>query len=255
MDQRLIERFETYFKHPDVEHDVLKVGDKAIACKNARKALMWLGFARDSGGDPLLFDEKLSDAVTRFQQSARQRNSDGRIGPGTRLGLITSLLEKYGGPQFTKLDKPEIPRPPTVFLSYAWTDAAQVNKLDQWLRDHGVHVVRDVNSFLPGSKIKENIWTSVYSVDKVIAVYSKNSRNRDRPSLEQQLSEEVERLLKIPLLIYLRLDNTPLKKFDEDRIAIESEGMTLKQVGLLILKSLNVSVGPVRYEYNEDEPL
>ena len=39
----LEKRFEQYFRHPDDEHDVLDVGDRAAACSNIRQALAMLG--------------------------------------------------------------------------------------------------------------------------------------------------------------------------------------------------------------------
>jgi hypothetical protein len=256
MDQNLLQRFEIYFRHPDPDHDVLMVEDRAVACKNAKMALTWLGVARVFGGDPELFDDQLAEAVTRFQQEVRHRNVDGRIGPGTREKLVMSLLRgDRGASQFAKLDRSEITRMPTVFLSYAWADRIPVDKLDQWLRDHGVNVIRDINDFEAGSNIKDNIWASVHLADKVIAVYSKRSRNRDWPNFEHQISEQVELQIGAPVLIYLRLDETPLKKHDPHRIAIPASGSTLKEVGQAILKALNLPFERARYEYNEDEPL
>jgi hypothetical protein len=63
----LIERFEPYFKHPDPNRYVLRRGDSAVACKNAKTALAALGFARAFGDDPQLYDQQLHDAVERFQ--------------------------------------------------------------------------------------------------------------------------------------------------------------------------------------------
>jgi hypothetical protein len=56
------------------------------------------------------------------------------------------------------------------------------------------------------------------------------SKTRDWPSFEQQIEEQVERLIKAPVLIYLRLDDTPLKAHDPHRIAIEAQGRTLRQI-------------------------
>jgi hypothetical protein len=254
-DPTLTERFESYFKHADSNHHVLRQGDRAVACKNAKATLAWLGFYRESGDDPQLYDRQLFEAVKRFQKEIGHRNMDGAIGPGTRSLLVSKLLEESGAAKFSELDASEIVRIPTVFLSYAWVDAPRVNKLDQWLRDHGIRVIRDVNDFKASSQIPDSIWKSVLSADKVIAVYSRRSKTRDWPSFEQQIAEQVERLLKTPVLIYVRLDGTPLKANDPHRIAIDARGKTLKQVGLEIQKSLNMPVEPARFDYNEDEPL
>ena len=61
----LIERFEPYFKHPDPDRYVLRMGDRAVACKNAKTALAKLGFARVFGNDPELYDSELAEAVGR----------------------------------------------------------------------------------------------------------------------------------------------------------------------------------------------
>src|SRR5262245_51870374 len=208
MNPKLIKRFELYFKHSDPDHDVLAIGDKAIACKNVRKALIWLGVRRNSASNPLLFDEQLSQDVRTFQTRVGSRNVDGRIGPGTRAKLVMKLLDEVGAERFAELDRSEIARRPIVFLSYAWADEARVNKLDQWLRDHEIDVIRDKRDFKAGSSIKENISKSAYSADKVIAVYSERSRTSDWTIYEHQIAEEVEKKIRAPVLIYLQLDGT-----------------------------------------------
>jgi hypothetical protein len=253
--QTLIERFEPYFKHPNPDRHVLQMGDRALACKNARAALSKLGFLRVSGDNPELYDEQLSEAVKRFQQEKGHRSTDGRIGPGTRSRLVSEVLQVSGVSGFAELDASEFVRVPTVFLSYAWADAPRVDKLDQWLRDHGTRVIRDLWDFAPGSQIPDNIWKSILSADKVIAVYSEKSKNRDWPSFELQIAEQVERSIGAQLLIYLRLDKTSLKAHDPHRIAIEAQGKTLKQIGLDIQKALGKVVKRPRCKYDENAPL
>jgi hypothetical protein len=231
------------------------MGDRAVACKNAKAALAKLGFARVFGEDPELYDSQLAEAVKRFQNDLRHKNIDGVIGPGTRSRLISMLLQEFGALMIEDLDASEAVRVPTIFLSYAWVDTNRVNKLDQWLRDHGIRVIRDVSSFKAGSQIPDNIWKSVLSADKVIAVYSEQSKARDWPTFEQQISEHVERLIKVPILIYLRLDDTPLRAHDPHRIAIDAQGKTLKEIGSQIQKSLGMPVEPARFDYDEDAPL
>jgi hypothetical protein len=251
----LIERFEPYFKHPIPDRHVLQMGDRAVACKNAKAALSELGFLRESGDDPELYDQQLFEAIKRFQKKKEHRNTDGNIGPGTRSKLVSELLRMVGVSAFANLDDSELGRIPSVFLSYAWADAPRVDKLDQWLTDHGTRVIRDVWDFMPGSQIPDNIWKSVLSADKVIAVYSEKSKTRDWPSFELQIAEQVERLINAQLLIYLRLDKTPLKEHDRHRIAIEAHGKTLKQIGLEIQKSLGKILRRPRYKYDENAPL
>lgn len=251
----LVERFEPYFKHPDPDRPVLQLGDRALACKNAIAALCELGYARAVGDDPRFYDERLFDAVQRFQKKMGHRNLDGIIGPGTRSLLVSELLRHSGVSAFAKLDDAEAGRVPTVFLSYAWADAARVDKLDQWLRDHEIRVIRDTTSFQAGSQITANIWKSVLSSDRVIAVYSENSKSRDWPTFEHQISEQVEKQLNAPVLIYLRLDDTPLRAHDPHRIAIDGRGKALKQIGSEIQTALGNAPKPARVDYDEDAPI
>lgn len=255
MHKALIGRFEPHFTHTDPNHQVLESGDKAPACQNVRVGLVELGIARSSGGDPLLFDEELSEAVRSFQTKNGHRNGDGRVGPGTRELLVTKLLEAFSASWFERdgLDRSDVK--PTVFLSYAWSDSSKVDKLEQWLRDNGVRVIRDIHDFTAGSSLTDDIWKSVFAADKTIAVYSHQSNVRDWPSFERQIAEQVEAQIKTRVLIYLCLDETPLKKYDLHRIAIFASEMTLKKVEEEILKALNFPSVLPRYEYNEDEPL
>jgi len=185
----LVERFEPYFRHYDPAHHALRKGDRSIACKNIKTALAWLGIARVFDGDGELYDEQLVNAVRRFQEQVGNRNVDGAVGPGTRSRLVNALLKEFGASRFHELDSSEAIRAATVFLSYAWADTPRVNKLDQWLRDHGVRVIRDVSTFKPGDNVKDSISTSVLSADKVIAVYSEQSKTRDWPNFEHQIAE------------------------------------------------------------------
>jgi hypothetical protein len=251
----LVERFEPYFKHPDSHRYVLKNGDRAVACKNAKSALASLGFARVFGDEPQLFDSQLAEAVERFQKDTGHRNVDGRIGPGTRARLVSRILQNLGASKFDDLDPSEAIRISTVFLSYAWVDTSRVNKLDQWLQDHGIRVIRDANSFKAGSDISAEIQKSVLSADKVIAVYSEQSKTRDWPSFEHQIAEHIESVLNIAVLIYLCVDDTPLKVHDPNRIAIQAKGKMLKEIGSEIQKALGMPVEPMRFEYDEDAPL
>jgi hypothetical protein len=116
-------------------------------------------------------------------------------------------------------------------------------------------VIRDTDSFEAGIQVRDAIWRSVLSADKVIAVYSKQSRTRDWPSLERDIAGMVESQIKAPLLIYLCLDNTPLKKYDQHRIAIKANGKPLKRVCSEIQKSLGIALEHIRIEYDENRPL
>ena len=253
MENVLIGRIEPYFRHPD--HDVLKVGDRSVACKNVRQVLTWLGLSRHSGDDPLLFDPPLFQSVKNFQENSGHRNVDGRVGPGTRTLLATRLFESSGLSKLSELDGSEVKVLPTVFISYAWLDTHPVEKLEQWLRDHNVEVIRDSESFVGGQDIKEAIRTAVLKADKVLAIWSLNSSQREWPIFEQYISEEVERQTRTRQLIYVRLDDTPLKATDPHRLAIDARTRTLKQVGDDILKTLGFSVERTRVDYDPDEPI
>jgi hypothetical protein len=62
-------------------------------------------------------------------------------------------------------------------------------------------------------------------------------------------------LIKDEILIYLRLDDTPLKRHDPNRIAIDAQGKTLKQIGMTIQESLGMPVEPAHFSYDENAPL
>jgi hypothetical protein len=143
-----------------------------------------------------------------------------------------------------------------VFLSYASGDAARVNKLDQWLRDNGVRVIRDTADFIVGTTIPENIRRSVAQADKVVVVFSVNSRDRDWLGFERAVAEEIERRIDKPILIYLCLDDTKLMTHDPLRLAITTAGRSLREIGSDILHALKgTKLEPTRYEYDEKEPL
>jgi TIR domain len=254
----LVERFDRYFRHPDLSHDVLRRGDRAIACDNVRRALPLLVDVRiPAGGDDReVFDEGLEAAVEEFQRTYRHRVSDGAVGPGTRKLIVSNLLGRFDASIFRRLCRPEIAETPSVFLSYAWRDSEKVDKLDQWLRDHGVKVLRDQSTFEAGASIPENIRRAVAEADKVVGILSANSRDRDWPRFETTIAEELERRLRMPVLIYVCLDETPLLAHDRTRVAIHAEGKPLKDVGDEILHALTGSrLRRPQVPYDEDAPL
>jgi hypothetical protein len=130
--------------------------------------------------------------------------------------------------------------------------------LDQWLRDKGIRVIRDESSFQAGTTIPDSIRRAVAEADKVVVIFSGHSRNRDwpSPSVERAIAEEVESRIGVPILIYVCLDDTPLPKHDDKRIAIKAKKQPLKIVGGKILHALTGSGLPLkRYEYDENQPL
>ena len=259
MEDLVIRRFEHYFRHPDVDHDVLRPGDRAIACDNARRALTW--FDIDTGlsmpdSDRRLFDEPLRAAVREFQVRYHHRVSDGLIGPGTRSRLTGEILHVMSPSVFQRLHRPEQRSRPSVFLSYAWSDSERVDKLDQWLRDHGVQVIRDKDYFTAGESVGENIARAISVADKIVAVLSRNSRNRDWPNLERALAEQLESRIGTSVLIYLQLDSTKLPAHDSARVAISARGIPLKEVGERLLHAVvGTSMTGPTYSYDENEPL
>ena len=109
MEDLLISRFEYYFRHPDWDHDLLRRGDRAVACRNARTALAWLDVYADepiSESDENLFDQSLVAAVKEFQIRYHHRVADGQIGPRTRGRLISEVLHRYDSSIFQRLLKP-----------------------------------------------------------------------------------------------------------------------------------------------------
>lgn len=59
-------------------------------------------------------------------------------------------------------------------MSYAWCDSSKVDKVDQWLRNYGVRVLRDREVFVAGSSLDEN---TQFAVAPAAAVeYTRNHR-------------------------------------------------------------------------------
>ena len=252
----LAKRYEQYFRHPDADHEVLQIGDRAVACSNLRRALSWLGLSVNGGAKEKedLFDAALRKGVRAFQTKYKHRVADGLVGPGTRKRLVSELFHQFSPTIFARLRRPEGWTRPAVFISYAAADRERVDKIDQWLRDHGIRVVRDCQFFVAGTTIEENIVRAVAHSDKILAILSRNSRERDWPRFERQLAEQVEAKLGAPVLLYLCLDDVPLPTHDSTRLAIRVEGKTLKDVGEEILHAVaGVPIPQWQYPYDENE--
>jgi len=138
--------------------------------------------------------------VSAFQAKYGHRVSDGLVGPGTRERLASELLHQFSPSIFARFRRPEAWSRPSVFISYATADRERLNKVDQWLRDHGLRVVRDCQFFVAGTTIQENIVRALADSDKILAVLSSHSRDRDWPRLERELAEQVEAKLGAPVL-------------------------------------------------------
>jgi len=257
MSDPLVKRYEQYFRHPDDDHEVVQVGDRANACSNVRSALDMLGITvKPAASDEYLFDEPLREAVRAFQTKYKHRVTDGLVGPGTRERLVSELFHQFSPTIFARLRRPEGWSRPGVFISYAAADSARVNKIDQWLRDHSLRVVRDCQFFVAGTTIQENIVRAMAHSDKILAILSHNSRERDWPRFERELAEQVEAKLGAPVLIYLCLDDVLLPAHDSTRLAIRAEGKSLKQVGEEILNAVaRVPIPQWQYPYDENESI
>lgn len=257
MSDPLIKRYQQYFRHQDDDHEVLEVGDKAVACANLRRALNMLNIAVDKGtAEELQYDKALSEAVKSFQAQFGHRVSDGLTGPGTRERLVSELFHRFSPSIFLRFRRPETWSQRSVFISYSSMDRERVNKIDQWLRDNGIRVVRDCQFFQAGTTIQENIVRAVAHSDKILAILSHNSSSRDWPRFERDLAEQVESKLGSPVLIYLCLDDIDLPAHDSTRLAIQSKGKTLKQVGQEILHAVaDVPIPQWEYFYDENEPI
>jgi hypothetical protein len=250
----LVRRYQQYFRHPDYDHDVLDLGDSAVACANIRRALAMLGITAES--DETLYDTALKEAVRAFQTKYSHRVADGLVGPDTRERLASELLHRFSPSIFARLRRPEAWSRPSVFISYASADGERVNKIDGWLSDNSLRVVRDCQFFIAGTTIQENIARALSESDKILAVLSKNSRDRDWPRLERELAEQIEARLGAPVLIYLCLDDTALPAHDSTRLAILAKDKTLKQVGEEILHAVaGVPIPHWQYAYDETKPL
>jgi hypothetical protein len=204
-----------------------------------------------------LYDEQLEATVLEFQKSYNHRNRDGLFGPGTRRLLATVLADKVGPRALSVLKNFEDTTTATVFLSYAWADSPAVDKIDQWLRDNGVRVNRDSRDFAPGQQLPEAIKDAIVQADKVLVVYSANSKDRDWPRFELSVAEQKEQEGgQRGFIIYLILDNVPLPKHDPNRIAVLSRGKSVRQIGEELLRGIIGHKGePPRIEFDENEPL
>jgi len=255
MKDLLVERFLHFFANTDPNEEVLRPGSTGLCCVNLRAALRMVSIPVE-GGDSDLYDDELKAAVARFQKQYGHSIDDGLVGPGTRRRLVGALLARYGPSVFFRLQDPDQGLPAKVFVSYSTTDTPSVNKLDQWLRDHGVRIIRYVDSFQPGQDILDRARNAIATADKILVVHSKNSANSDWVRSEIAAAEELERRLERPLIVYLLLDVQPLPEHDHHRIAITAMGKPLRMIGDELLHAIE---GRERsrsnFSYDENEPL
>jgi hypothetical protein len=253
----LVDRLERYFQHSDADHKYLTVGDRAAACHNLRDVFSWLkvpGAHSNPVDDAEFFDPDLEKQVKAFQKKWQHPIVDGKVGPNTRSRLVRALLDKFDVSVFGRLKKNEDDKP-TVFISYAWADSERVDKLDQWLRNHGLRVLRDRETFVAGATLNDNIRAAIGRADKVIVCHSKHS-SRDWPQFERAIADQVEKRMKTSVLIYVRLDDTPLPSHDPTRLAIDAVGVPLRTVGLHLLRAVTgAQIPPPTIEIDENEPI
>lgn len=241
----LIEKFQRYFSDPVMNKEVLEKGDNGVACNNLRRAISMLARSKlDTSSDE--FDNELEHAVKEFQRENRHRVVDGRVGPGTRALITRLLLARFDASIFLRLSDPRGQGIVSVFISYAWADTDTVNKIDQWLRDNGVRVIRDKTWFFAGMSIPDNIRYAIAHSDRIICMYSVHSKDRDWPRLERQIAEQVEQRIGAPILIYVNLDGTKLPQHDPNRISIIAKGRRLEDVGYDLLHAISGKELPVR---------
>ena len=245
-----IEKIEKYFHDPHI--GTIKIGHESQVCENIRKALRELGYSIQTG---VIYDEELRNKVYQFQTDYKHANIDGLFGPGTRNLLAEVFYQKVGN-DFSIIFGRQQPQPARIFISYAWKDIEKANKIDQWLRDKGILVDRDSRSFIPGKLLSEEIANTIKKADKVLVLYSINSKDRDWTIFEREIARHLEAISKKNLLIYLQLDETPLPKYDPNRIAVKTKDRKLKDIGEDLLRGiLSIESKPQKYKYDENKEL
>jgi hypothetical protein len=200
------------------------------------------------------FDPDLEKQVKAFQRKWHNPIVDGKVGPNTRSLLVRALLAQFEVRVFGRLKKNEDDKP-TVFVSYAWADSERVDKLDQWLRNHGLRVLRDREVFVAGETLNDNIRAAIGRADKVIVCYSEHS-SRDWLQFERAIADQVEKRMNTAVLIYVRLDDTAPPSHDPTRLAIEAAGVSLRIVGQRLLHAVTgEQIQPPTIEIDENAPI
>lgn len=247
-----IKYFSKWFARSIGGTDLLERGDSGQHVQNIITALVELGY-RIPITDT--FSQDIEQQLIEFQKKHHARNEDGKFGPGTKTLLTEKALEGLGPDFFGKL-KPTFPRFHRVFISYAWKDGTKVDKLDQWLTDNSLLVTRDTRDFPAGQQLPDAIQRSLHLSDRACIVYSAASRSRNWPTFERYAAEEVEKLRRIPFLVYVLLDGCEPPKHDPNRIYIDASKKSLREVGNDLIRAVTGQTGaPPKVEYNEDQPL
>jgi hypothetical protein len=254
----LVKKYERYFWDPNLGDEPLRPTVSSVACVNIRHALDILKYDVPKGyNNQEMYDEELRRIVRLFQRDQSHSAVDGYVGPRTRRLLTKALLINSGPPVFKRFKDPigKEDRPKTVFLSYAHADKDRINKLDQWLHDNGVKVIRDIHHFRPGLTVEENIEDAIAIADKVVGVFSKNSQRSDWTRRELSLVRQCEEDGSGPMLIYLLLDDIEVPSDDQSRVSIYAKEKALREVGKELIRGITGNTSATHYIYDENEPL
>jgi radical SAM enzyme (TIGR01210 family) len=131
----------------------------------------------------------------------------------------------------------------SVFISYAVAEQAEVHAFEKWLIAKGVLVRSDVRDFIAGQQIDEEVVRVMGESDAVLFFWSKVSSQRPWVRFERQLAARMERDARRrgdtpPRVIVIVLDDTPLPKTEQNRLAIRAIGQTHEMVAEGILRSV-----------------
>lgn len=114
--------------------------------------------------------------------SGRIDNGDYKLSLATISHALTSYLAKYEpreGLIFPTEEKPEDYKTSngnkTVFISYNHKDKELASKIELFLEDKGINVIRDEDSTAPGEDLKEFSINAVKSSDYTLSLISENS--------------------------------------------------------------------------------
>jgi len=137
-----------------------------------------------------------------------------------------------------------LPDAPKVFISYNRRDEKTALAIDQWLREHGVDCKIDQRDFVPGDDLYECMAREVHDADKVLFIYSKNSKDRPYTQLERRITQQREAELctsgsNKKLLLFLCLDGSPLPPESSHRLAILVKDKTFPDVCEEILDAIH----------------
>lgn len=143
-----------------------------------------------------------------------------------------------------KIENMILPEAPRVFISYNIRDENTALAIDQWLREHGVDSKIDQRDFCPGEDLYECMVREVHSADKVLFIYSRNSKDRHYTQLERRITQQREAELNISgnnrkLLLFLCLDDSPLPPELSHRLAILVKDKSFPDICEEILDSIH----------------